>query len=325
MKQYNDSIKGKLYNYFKTRLNTKKSTKGWSRTDCIYCGGKFTFGLHIDKRKAHCFKCGEHKSPVELLMDIENFTTLQEAYRLLNLQEEYEQYDGRVSTGPIEYKELTLPESFTPILYESSIMGKLAQKYLKKRRFNIDKLARKGVGYCTAGEYEGYIIFPFYQKSKLVFFQGRTFLNNGPKMRNPPEEDFGIGKTQILYNADALYIYNKVYLVESITNAETLGDNAVASLGKVVSTWQLSQIISSPCSTVVIILDRDATKEAIGLAMQLVMYKRVKLVIPPGDDDVNDMGRKMTKALEKEFAYTNYQELFSLKLNINAPSFVAHN
>lgn len=316
MKQHTSNIKAKLFNYFNQRLKLKKSTKGWYRCDCYYCGGNFTFGLNLEKTKAHCFKCGEAKRPLELLMDIENFDKLQDAYKLINLQEEYERYDGHLSTSKVEYETLDLPPSFKILgTGGDSLLGKSALNYVKKRKFNPDKLALKGVGYCTEGDYCGYLVFPIYRKGELIFFQGRKFTGSGPKMRNPPEEDFGIGKTQIIYNADALYIYNRVRLVESITNAETIGDTAIAILGKSISQKQLSEIIGSPCEEIVIILDKDAWDKAIDLAMQLVNYKRVKVVIPPTEQDVNDVGKKVAKEWEKEAKWVTYSELFRMKLN----------
>lgn len=325
MREYNKSIQSKLFGYFKQRLNLKKSTKGYWRADCIYCGGNHTFGLNLEKRKSHCFKCLIKKSPIEVLMEIEKIETLQSAYKFLNLKEEYDLYDRETTRVHVEYKSIELPESFKPINYGDTMMAKSARRYLLKRRFNLTKLAIKGVGYCTTGDYEGYIIFPCYRNGKLIFFQGRKYLSNGPKMRNPPEEEFGIGKTEIIYNVDALYIYRKVNLVESITNAETLGDNTIAILGKVASQKQISEIISSPCEAIHIILDLDAVDNAIGLAMQLVNYKRIKLIIPIDDRDVNDLGKSIVKRWIKDAEYVSYSDLFRLKLNYNAKSVTAYN
>jgi DNA primase len=136
-------------------------------------------------------------------------------------------------------------------------------------------------------------------------------------MKNPPEEEFGIGKSNLIYNHDALYMYDKVYLVESITNAETLGDQAVAFQGKKLSEYQISNLIYSPCSKVVILLDDDAWEEAVQLAMRLVHYKRVKVVKMPEKQDVNDLGKKATLKLTKVVDYQRYMDLFKLKLNKN--------
>lgn len=318
MKQYNESVRGKLFKYFQGRLNIKASTKGWWRCNCIWCGGQYSMGIHLEESKAHCFKCTEHKAPMRVLMDIENFDTFDQAYQFINIQQEYEAYEAQMRIVKREIKPVELPETFTLLSQGNSQYGRSARSYVAGRGFNVNRLSLKGVGYCTGGDYSGYIIFPFYRKGKLIYFQGRRYLATGPKMKNPSSEDFGIGKEQIIYNQDALYIYNKVYGVESITNAETLGDQAIATLGKSLSQWQISHMIASPCKSLIIILDPDAYKEAIESAMQIVNYKRTKVVkLPDGDKDVNDYGKAKTLEFVSKTPFQDYSELFRLKLNIN--------
>lgn len=316
----NKSIKSKLYRYFKQRLNLKPSTNGFLRGNCPHCGGKFTFGVNIEKHKINCFKdCGITTSPLKLVMQLEELETRAELNEFLNIQQEYESYDSLIfnqdySIKP-KFNNISLPETFTPINMGNGIIADAARHSLTKRGFDITELAIQGVGYCNGGDYMGYIIFPFFEKSKLQFFQGRKFAGAGPKMKNPKEEDYGIGKTQLLYNKDALFIYKKIYLVESITNALTIGERGVGILGKKISNYQLSLILKSPCEEVVIMLDPDAMIEAYQLAMTLVQYKRVKVVVwEPWEDkkgpDVNDMGKKKSLRLAKSFSYENYSYFF---------------
>jgi DNA primase len=270
-------------------------------------------GINIQHDKAHCFKCLESKRTMELLMDMENFTSFAEARKFLAIQQEYEYFENQTQIKR-DFKPMELPEGYHLITQGTSAWGKAARYYLKKRGFNISRLALKGVGYCTKGEYAGYIIFPFYRQGKLVYFQGRIYMGTGPKMKNPTEEQYGVGKSQLIYNQDALFMYNKIYWVESITNAETLGDQAVAGLGKSISNYQLSNLLFSPCSTVIILLDPDAWEEAVKLSMQLVHYKRVKLVKLPEGKDVNDLGKRKTLRHVKATEYQNYMALLKLKL-----------
>jgi DNA primase len=318
MKQYTKSIRGKLFNYFKGKLHIKQSTKGWWRSDCFECGGKFSMGIHLEERRAHCFKCAMRKTPIEILMEMEGFTTIAQATQYLNIQQEYEYYESYARTGKREIKPVELPESFNILSQGNGTYGRAARHYITKRGFHVDKLSLKGVGYCTSGEYAGYIIFPFYCKGKLIYFQGRHYIGMGPKMKNPSTEAFGIGKEQIIYNQDALYIYNHIYTVESITNAETLGDRAIATLGKSISQYQLSHLIASPCKSVTLLLDPDAYKEAIETAMQIVNFKKARVIkLPDEKMDVNDYGKDKTLEFVKTTQYQNYNELFRLKLNIN--------
>jgi hypothetical protein len=312
MKQYNESIKGKLFNYFRQRLNIKMSTKGWWRCNCPLCGGKYSFGIHMEEYKAHCFKCEEYIDTIKTLMVVEGFETRSEAYKFLAIQQEYEYFESYTREKKV-YKKVELPEGYQLISSGTNIIAKSARHYITKRGFKVDSLAMKGVGYCTKGEYQGYIIFPYFRKGELVYYQGRLFQGAGPKMKNPPDTQFGIGKSQVVYNLDAYYIYDKVYTVESITNALTIGDNAGSLNGKSISVQQLSSIIMAPCTTNIIILDPDAWRNAIELGMQLAHYKKIKVVKLPDEVDVNDLGRNKTLKFVKATPYQKYMDLFRLK------------
>lgn len=324
MREYNKNIRGKLFIYFKDRLSSKKSTNGWVRSKCYYCGGVQTMGINLQSFRVHCFKCGETSTPLKLLMEIESFKTYQEAYKFISIQQEYEAYEDS-GREKIEITPVNLPESFQLLSLGNSMVAKAARHYMKKRGYKIDELSINGVGYCSEGEYGGYIVFPYYRKGKLVYFQGRLFMGAGTKMKNPLEAQFGVGKTQIIYNEDALYIYRKVYILESITNSLTLGSNASALSGKKASNWQMSKIISSPCEKAIIILDPDAYDEALDLALQLVHYKKTKVVKLPDGVDVNDYGRNKTLRIVRNTEYKKYMDLYREKLNINGQtSFTPH-
>lgn len=317
MQEFNKSIRGKLFAYFQSKLRTKKSSNNWYRSDCIFCGGHQSMGINIEQFKAHCFKCGEKHTPITLLMSMESFETKAQAHGFLKIQQEYEAYDRMaIGTEKRVVREINLPESYTSIISGDSVRAKAARAYMKSRKFDLNKLALDGVGYCTKGEYEGYIIFPFYRKGKLVFFQGRKFMGGGPKMKNPEVADFGIGKTQLIFNEDALFMYSKVYITESVTNSLTMGDMGSGLLGKSCSSYQLNKLVLAPFTSAVIILDPDALKEAYMLAMQLVQFKKVKVVELPKEKDVNDIGKKATIKIIKDTPYENYQYFNSKRLNI---------
>lgn len=318
MKQFNNSFKGKLFKYFTDKLNIKQSTKGWQRCNCPYCFATYSFGINVEKNKVHCFRCETTESPLQTVMSLEGFTETVQALNFLRIQQEYEAYEGMADREIFEKKDVLLPEGFIPISYAEGIMGKAAQQYMTKvRGFRLSELTMAGVGYCLKGEYGGYIIFPFYSGGKLIFFQGRKFAGHGPKMKNPKNEDFGIGKSELIYNQDALFAYRTVDVVESITNALTLGGKSVAILGKSISPYQLSTIMGSPCECVNLLLDSDAYEKALTLAMHMCQIKRVRLVKMPEGQDVNDLGRQVTKEMIRKTPPQQWMDLNRLRLNID--------
>lgn len=77
--------------------------------------------------------------------------------------------------------------------------------------------------------------------------------------------------------------------------------------------YQLNELIKASCQRYIILLDFDAQKYAIELALKLILYKRVKLVLFEDSRDVNDLGKKAVLKKVYQTRYTTYQELIKLK------------
>lgn len=310
---FNSKVGGKLYSYFTTKLNMRDYRNGWLKGDCPFCGKQEKFGVNIVENRTNCFSCGSHRSPFLCLLELEQFQTYSEGYKLLGTLESIENFSRLPKEIITESKLLALPEGFKLLQLGNSIIANLARQYMKSRGFNIMKLTLKGIGYCETGKYSGSIIFPFYHLGKLVYFIARKFIHiTGAKFDNPTIEEVGIGKSFLIYNIDVLAFYKTIRLVESITNAETLGNTAIATLGKSVSNYQLNCLIKSPVENIIIYLDPDAKIQAIKLGLKLVEYKRIKVVFLPEGQDVNSYGKAKSKLLEKKAQWLNYNQLLSL-------------
>ena len=148
---------------------------------------------------------------------------------------------------------------------------------------------------------------------KLIYYNARKFVGNGPKYINPSIDDFGIGKSLIMYHIDALAIYEEIYLVEGAINADTIGDQAIASGGKKISDYQISMIIKSDVEKVNLLLDPDAIEDAIKVGMDLCFYKKVRLVTWEGEEDVNDIGKEETLKRVDSTPWMNYNDLLKLR------------
>lgn len=304
---YSKKIEDKMNTYFINKLGMKPYTRGWMKGDCPFCGKENKFGINIFSAKANCFSCGNHHNPIYVILQLEDLKLRVDAYKVL------EGYEETEYLAPIIEKQdvgkVRLPESFKLLTLGSSQIGIFARKYMEGRGFNINKLSMKGIGYCTDGEYMGCIILPFYQQGELIYFIGRRFIHLfGEKFKNPSlGKEINIGKSMVIYNIDALAIYNRIRIVESVMNAETLGSNTIATDGKKISPYQKAQIIKSPVKNISILLDHDAMVEAYKLAMDLSPYKNIKVVELPDERDVNKIGRKASLELEKNTKYGNHQ------------------
>lgn len=307
-------FKGRLHEYFKQKLGAFDYRNGWMKSACPYCGADNKFGINLSQNRSNCFKCEERPNLINLVMYLEKVDTYAEVKSIIN-KGDYEGYTFTEEKVELRSsKDLYLPEGFNSILFGNSQLAKSARNYItKKRSFSLPDVVRNGWGYCDSGKYFGYLIIPFTYRNKLVYFNARKILGSGPKYNNPEVDVTGVGKAMILYNRDALETYETVYLCEGAINAATLGEQAIASGGKAVSRYQVNLIIKSQVKKVILLLDSDAKDKALELGMELVQYKKVKVVYLPDGKDVNDIGKAETMKLVYSTPYQTYNELLQLK------------
>lgn len=307
----NKHARSKLYAYATKRLGLREYRRGWLKGTCPDCGRHDKYGFNISMNRTNCFVCGYHPSPINVIMGLEGLSTFQEAWGYLKT------YEGREYLEPvierIETIDAVLPEGFKSLLLGDGQLGRRARNYIKGRGFEVDEMAYKGWGYGTKGDYFGYIIIPFYVGGKLIYYNARRFVGGGPKYMNPAIEDFGLGKSLIMYNIDALALYETVYLLEGAINAETLGDQGIATGGKKISHYQVSMIIKSDVENVIILLDPDAMQDAIKVGLDMAYHKRMKLIELPEDKDVNNIGKKKTLRYVNRASWLGYNDLLKLK------------
>jgi len=307
----NKVIKNKLYGYFIQRLGMYEYRRGWIKGRCPSCGRDDKFGVNLYLNRTNCFRCGYHPTPIGVVIDLEGLETYREAREFLNL------YDGAEYIEPIVEKieriDTVLPEGFKNLRIGNSFLAKRARSYIESRGFDPEEKSLQGWGYGTQDKYHGYIIIPFYIGGKLVYYNARKFIGHGPKYINPEIEEFGVGKSLLIYNVDALSMYTDIYLMEGVFNAGTIGDNAIATGGKKISHYQVSMMLKSQAETFTLLLDPDAVEESAIVAMELCNYKKVRVVILPGDKDVNDLGYEATMGVVNKIDWMDYNQLLKLK------------
>lgn len=307
-------FKNQLYNYFIKRLGAWDYKHGWLRVPvCPYCGREEKLGINLSTYRTNCFRCGEHPSPAQLVMDIEGLDTWPELVNLLN-QEDFKGLEFKEEKVELsEKKPIYLPEGFKNIAFGKSQLANSIRNYMIKRRFSIPEISKFGIGYCTEGNLFGYLIIPFYYNGELRYYNARNVLGRGPRYNNPNKDITGLGKEFIIFNYDALSLYRMVYICEGALNALTMGERGIATMGKAISAYQINELIKSPVERFIILLDPDAVRYAINLALKLVNYKKVKVVILPEGKDVNDLGRKNTLSIVYSTHYQSYNELIKIK------------
>lgn len=270
-----NKFKAQLYNYFISRLGGYRYRRGWMRIPtCPYCGREEKLGVNLSIYRTNCFRCNAHSSPAQLIMDIEGFTEYHELISFLNNGQFDELQFKEEKIELAESKPIYLPEGFRNISLGDSQLAKSIRGYVKKRGFSVDQFSRYGIGYGTMGETYGYLIIPFYYHGQLKYYNARNVIGKGPRYNNPDKDITGLGKQFLIFNHDALEMYRSVFICEGALNALTMGDRAIATMGKAISKYQINELLKAPCERYVILLDPDAKEYAINLAFKLVNYKK---------------------------------------------------
>lgn len=309
-----NEFKGKVKTYLVKRLGAFEYKHDWLRVPvCPYCHRENKMGVNLSMWRTNCFRCGEHPSPTQMIMDIESLDNYGELIKLLNNGEftELEFRDEKVELS--EKKPIYLPEGFKNISFGTSQLAKSMRSYMAKRGFDVEILSKFGIGYCNKGPLFGYIIIPFFYGGELRYYNARQVMGNGPRYNNPSKDLTGLGKEFLIFNYDALSMYRSVFICEGAINALTLGDRGIALMGKAFSRYQVNQIIKSPCKHIIILLDPDAKEYAIKLALELSPFKKVKVVFLPENEDVNSIGKSETLKLVYQTRYMQYKDLIKLK------------
>lgn len=309
-----NQFKSRLKTYFIKRLGAFEYRRGWMKLPvCPYCHRELKMGVNLSMYRTNCFRCNAHPNPSQLVMDIEGFDTYHELINFLNSRkfDELEFHEEKVELA--EAKPLYLPDGFRILSFGKSQVARSIRGYVKSRGFSIQELSRHGIGYATKEPYFGYLIIPFYYKGQLRYYNARNVIGTGPRYNNPNKDITGVGKEFIIFNYDALEMYRSVFVCEGALNALTMGDRGIATMGKAISAYQVNELLKSSCERFIILLDPDAKKYAINLALKLVAYKKVKVVFLPEGKDVNDLGRKETLRLVYQTRYQSYQDLIQIR------------
>ncbi len=295
----------KIYSYFEDNHGPlKRSTKGWYEAECPFCHSN-KLSVNPEYGAVKCWKGCFKGSVVNFVKEYLGATTL-DAYTILDDMIPKLRFSEYMTIPTTLKRDITLPEGYSEILSGTTPMAKRARNYLEGRGFDLNYLDMIGVGYSTSGDYFGYIIIPFKKDGKVVYFIGRDYLNRGDKERykNPNRDEFGIGKTEVLFNEEALFLFKKVYLLEGWADAATIGNNATSIQGGSLSDIQAQIIVESPVEEVVVVPDVGAEKQGVNIVERLYKHKLLRMLnieaLSMLGKDVNEIGADKIFALEEK-------------------------
>ena len=294
---------GKVAKYFFDKFpSIRPSTNGWYEFDWPFCGTN-KGAIHFEAGRVKCWRGCYSGDVRHFVAEVERVTPNQAWKMLVGIDGEIflESSQFKVSPKLKEEQAIPFPDFYHPLSNPTPLLGQRAIAYLEGRGFDVGELDEEGWGYCTDGRYYGRIIIPFFVQGKLRYFQGRTFLDNPLRYDNPKREDIGVGKEDVIYNEDALSLYDRVFILEGAFDAKCLGREATSTQGWSLSRWQRSKYLNSRAKEIVLVPDVGYYRKALETALTIAPVKPVRVldlsVFSQWGKDVNEIGRDRVLSL----------------------------
>lgn len=309
----------RLYSYFKNRFVMKPSTNGWTSFDCPFCMNgedKKKGSVNFDMQFVKCWVCGFAENATEFIMQLEGLTYREAKALVMDMDEssvDLAVLEG-LSVSRSQISDVKLPFGFTGLLDGRGVIHTRVCNVLEGRGFDLEVLDAMGFGYVNQhapegeDDYFGYYIIPFKSKGKLQYFIGRDFMDQFLRYKNPPTEQFGIGKAQIVFNEDALNTYKRCWVSEGWSDAMTMGKAGTSTQGWSLSKDQKGIYMRSSCEELVFVPDHGYYAKAVETAMQFIDVKKIvrvlnmDLITTPERKDANEIGYNKVYELYKETA-----------------------
>jgi len=266
----------KAYQYFRSNFPLKKSSSGWFKFDCPFCFdtvGSQKHAINFSWERCKCWKCGYNENILQFVMDYEDVRYFRAKEIIQNTTEADFVLDNieNIVVDKV-FSEVNLPTGYTSLLDGEGMMGVRARKYMEARGYDLEKLDMMGFGYCNKHDddyymdFFGRIIVPFKANGKLVYYIGRTYIDDELRYKNPPTDMFGVGKGDLIFNEDAINIHEECMVLEGWADAITLGETAVSTQGWSLSSTQKSKMLKSGCEKYIFVPDKGFYLEAIKTA-----------------------------------------------------------
>jgi len=275
----------------KLEVNMVPNSKGENFWHCWTCNakGKTLLGL-FKKLKAPSDKITELKS-------------------MLNFTEKRSENEEKL------VHDVSLPKEYKPLtnLSRTDIVAKHALMYLKKRGITKSDIFKYNIGYCEEGKYANRVIVPSYDKDgRINYFIARAIDPDSTKKYDAPK----CNKNELIGLEYFINWNVPIILCEGIFDAIAIKRNAIPLLGKTIPKALMMKLIEPSVKTVYVSLDRDALKDALKYAEELLNLGKDVYLIDLQDKDPSDMGFEKFTKLVHEAEQLSLGELIYKKLEL---------
>jgi DNA primase len=290
---------------------SKPSTKGNHAFHCPFCKHHKP-KLEIDPKTGfyHCWTCEpatKGRNLVSLLKKVQATST-----QITEMRSYFPGGKGEIDDK--QYQVVELPKEFISLVKPSTkLTYRQAKSYTIGRGITDTDIIKYNIGYCEAGKYRNSIIVPSYDsRGRLNYFISRSFEKDPGRKYNAPS----CNKNELVGLEYFINWKVPVVLCEGIFDAIALKRNAIPLFGKSIPKALMMKLVQSDVKTVYLALDKDALKEALKYAQQLINLGKDVYLIELNGKDPSDIGfEEMTKYLHHAKQLT-FGELLLKKMQL---------
>jgi DNA primase len=290
---------------------SKPSTKGNHAFHCPFCKHHKP-KLEIDPKTGfyHCWTCEpatKGRNLVSLLKKVQATST-----QITEMRSYFPGGKGEIDDK--QYEVVELPKEFVSLVKPSTkLTYRQAKSYITSRGITDTDIVKYNIGYCETGKYKNSIIVPSYDaRGRVNYFISRSFERDPGRKYNAPS----CNKNELVGFEYFINWKVPVILCEGIFDAIALKRNAIPLFGKSIPKALMMKLVQSDVKTVYLALDKDALKEALKYAQQLIDLGKDVYLIELNGKDPSDIGFEgMTKYLHHAKQLT-FGELLLKKMQL---------
>jgi DNA primase len=275
----------------KLEVNLVPNSKGENFWHCWVCNakGKTLIGL---------FK--KLKVPQDKILELRS---------ILNFADKKDEEEADIT-------KIDLPKEYKSLLsiQRTDISAKHALAYLKKRGITKEDILKYNIGFCEEGRYKNMIVVPSYNKDGSInYFIARSFEKDPSRKYDSPKcNKNAIIGLEYFINWDI-----PVILCEGIFDAIAIKRNVIPLFGKTIPKALMMKLVETNVKTVYIALDRDALKDALKYAEELLNLGKDVYLVDLDDKDPSEMGFEKFTSLVHKAEQLTLSELIYKKIELS--------
>jgi DNA primase len=275
----------------KLEVNLVPNSKGENFWHCWVCNAKGKSLLGLFKKL---------KVPQDKILELRS---------ILNYADKKDEEESDIT-------KIELPKEYKSLLsiQRTDISAKHALAYLKKRGISKEDILKYNIGFCEEGRYKNMIVVPSYNKDGLInYFIARSFEKDPSRKYDSPK----CNKNAIIGLEYFINWSIPVILCEGIFDAIAIKRNVIPLFGKTIPKALMMKLVETNVKTVYVALDRDALKDALKYAEELLNLGKDVYLVDLDDKDPSEMGFDKFTSLVHKAEQLTLSELIYKKIELS--------